>query len=851
VALRKPTSWSDGKWRIPTASLLDFKLGFRMLARYPSLSAVAVLAMAFGIAGGAASVEVVKDQAFPPLPYRDADRIVAIQNVNVMTTRPEPRALHHFVTWRKELRSFEMVSALYQRQRNLSLQQESGAPVAEVAISASAFQLLRVAPLLGRGLLAADEVPGAPTVVVIGYELWQTRFRGERDVVGKTVRLGGEQTTVVGVMPKEFAFFVPRESSTLPPPQDLWVPFRLRALDYAPAEGPGITVFGQLAPGATADGARAELATLAARAAADSPTTHGKLKPQILRFARPFHNAEGLAPTAALSLGTLFLATIMVVICGNVALLLFARAATREREIAVRNALGASRARIVAQLFAEALVLAAVAIIVGLVGAAAGLRWVIGVMRSMMEAQGLALPSWIGDTLSPMTIGYAVGLAAIGAVVCGVLPGLKVTGRRSQMTLQRLAGGGSSVRLGGVWTGITVTQVALTVMLVPVGVVFGLQTWKLRAVDHHLPVAQYLAVRLEMDDDADDPTADAAARARFEQSYRALQRRVVSEVGVAGVTVASDLPGSVHDRRRFQLDGLGDLARSGWDNVAQIASVDPNFFDVMRVPIISGRAFHAADVGAEQRVVVVNESFVRDVLGGRNAVGHRLRFRSPAGRQESGPWYTIVGVARDLAMTIDPTVPSNAGIYHLLQPRTSTSMQMAVRVGEPAAFAGRLRELAADVAPALRVRRALPLDQAAQSELITYDATFRLIVLAGALAILLTNAGIYAVISFTVARRTREIGVRVALGADARQIVAVILSRTARHVAVGVLIGAGLGSLLTFGLSEGSFRPTALQGGGLLVAYMGVMMGVCLLACVVPTRRALGIQPTEALAADG
>ncbi len=415
--------------------------------------------------------------------------------------------------------------------------------------------------------------------------------------------------------------------------------------------------------------------------------------------------------------------------------------------------------------------------------------------------------------------------------------------------------------MGGVWTAVIVTQVALTVLLVPIAAVLGLQTWQLQAADHGLPAPEYLTVQLEMDGVAtgagaaaisERPTGDDE-RVRFEQGVRALERRLIAEPGVLEVAVANQVPGSWHPGRSIEVEGVtSEVVESDAATIAQVASVDPDFFDVMKVPLVAGRDFGEADVGADQRVAIVNESFVHEHLHGRNAVGQRLRYRGASDGGEPGEWYTIIGVVRDLAMTIDPTLPHNAGIYYALLPGEGYPLRMAVRVtGDPAAFAGRLHEIGAEAAPTLRLSRVMPLHHAARANLIAYDAWFKVIVVAGLMALLLTNAGIYAIISFTVARRTREIGVRVALGADRRQVIAAILSRTARHVGIGVVIGAMLGGVGALGASEGMLDISVLQGGGLLVAYMAVMMAVCLLACVVPTRRALRIQPTEALAAEG
>ena len=298
------------------------------------------------------------------------------------------------------------------------------------------------------------------------------------------------------------------------------------------------------------------------------------------------------------------------------------------------------------------------------------------------------------------------------------------------------------------------------------------------------------------------------------------------------------------------VESLTSSADAEWKQV-QVAAVEPDFFAVLGAPLLAGRAFSVTDADGASRAVVANESFVRELLGGGNAVGRRVRFGVPNGPEGAGPWLTIVGVVRDQAMSIDPTLPHGAGLYRPLVPEAAGQVRLAVRVaGDPAALAGRLHEAAAEVAPALRVARPLPLRFAARSTLLAYESSFRFVVLAGAMALLLTNAGIYAIISFAVSRRTREIGVRVALGADPRRIVAAVLSRTARHVGIGVLVGAGLGTLATAGIQEGAWQPSAVQVGGLLLAYMAAMMGVCLLACIVPLRRALRIEPIEALAAE-
>ncbi|MBV9774603.1 MAG: ABC transporter permease [Gemmatimonadetes bacterium] len=832
---------------------LDFRLGWRMLVRYPGLTVVAVLAMAFGIAFGAGAFQLIKDIYFPPLAYRDVDAIVRLQRVSTATTSPAPLTLPDLVAWRGKLASVEALSALSSRTRDLSPGGESSTAVAEASVSASAFTLV-APPLLGRGLVADDEAPGAPPVVVLGYDLWQRRFGGDRGVLGRVVRVGGEHATVVGVMPEDFAFVLPSDGMPDLPPQDLWVP--LRPAPAARGDGPAVEVFGRLAPGVSLERARAEFDAVGAAGTAEEPRPEagGELKPTLLGFENPFRPGRGTGNSSLFALSALFLAVLMGTICANVALLVFARAATREGEMAVRSALGASRGRIVFQLFAEALVLAAVAIAVGLWAASVGHAWAAQLGEAVARSDGETARPWADGGLSTSTIAYAAALAVLGAVVAGVLPGLRVTGRNGQAGLQSLPGRGAGMRLGRVWTAVIVGQVALTVVLVPIAGTLGTYTWKLRSADPGVRTAEFLSMRLAMDGvEAPDAAGGKPARdeaARFAAAYRVLKARAAVEPGVVGVTVASALPGTSHGWAALEVEDPGAAAAP--PAAVQVAGVDADFFDVLGARVVAGHAFREGDFVPDARAVVVNESFVREHLGGRNAVGRRIR--SVSNGEEPGPWLEVVGVVRDMAMQINPLLPSNAGIYRPLDTGGLHSVRVAVHVaGDPLALAGRMTELAAAADPALRVEDLFPLDQVGQGALLAFDGWFRVIVLGSFLALLLTYAGIYAILSFTVSRRTREIGVRIALGAQARQIMAAILARMTGQVAAGAVLGALLGVwyLLAMGLANGSWSLSALQLGALLAGYMAVMTGVCMLACVVPTRRALRIQPREALNADG
>ena len=834
-------------------SWLDVKLGLRMLARYPGITIVGGLAMAFAILVGAGTFELVRQVLHPSLPLPQGDRVVAIEVRNALTGATVTRVAHDFVDWRRELTTIRELGAYHLLERNLVAADRRSAPVEVAAISASAFPFTRVAPLLGRTLVAADERPDAPAVAVIGHRLWLQRFAGDSGVVGRAVHLGRTATTIVGVMPEGFGF---------PVAQGLWTPLRLNVLDHDRGGGPSLGVFGRLAPGASLSEARAELATTGRRAALDHPRTHQHLRPQVLPYAR---SVLGISTVESLFIGStnLVLVLFLLLVGGNVALLMFARAATREPELVVRTALGAGRARIVGQLFAEALVLGGAAALVGLVAAGAAVRWG---FRTFEELGG-ALPFWFQPGLAPMTIVYAALLTALGAAVAGILPALKVT-RGLQDRLRAAGAGGGGLRFGGIWTTIIVAQIAVTVMLP----VFAWTTQRHKAQLERMPVhireAEFLSVRLEMDGEppptAPGDTTDAAFARHFEIASAELARRVAGEPGVAGVTFAERLPRMYHPGRLVELDSGGAAPRHpDWPAGHRVSSaaVATDYFPVIGAPILAGRGFHSGDLAADARTVVVNEHFVEHVLGGRNPIGRHLRYVHFDERDEPRPdgappepWYQIVGVVPTMGMA-ELGEPKASGIYHPLVPGTVHRVQLAVHVrgGDPAALEPRLRELAAAVDPTLRLGYVLPMASISdgQVRLIQFWVRFAL-VLTG-VASMLSLAGIYAVMSFTVARRTREIGIRVALGARASRVVLTILARPLTQVAGGVAIGAIILFILFGWATDRSISESSLTARqfAMLGVYAVAMLGVCLLACIVPTRRALRVQPTEALRVEG
>jgi hypothetical protein len=356
-------------------------------------------------------------------------------------------------------------------------------------------------------------------------------------------------------------------------------------------------------------------------------------------------------------------------------------------------------------------------------------------------------------------------------------------------------------------------------------------------------------VRLQLDPVEAAPGAagdSSAADARMRAAAMALERRVEADPAVLGVTFAGELPRMRHHYSEIQLDEGGTAPvdpEIGY--LAAFTSVALDYFEVFGAPVLRGRGFRAADLQPDARVVVVNQSFVTRILGGRNPIGRHVRYvperRGDEPSPAEQPWYQIVGVVPDLGMAIDPV-----GLYHPAAPGAAGPPHMAVHVrGDPEAFAPRLRAHAVAADPTLQLHEVMPLDQVNVDEFIGF--WFWLIVLVSAVALLLSLAGIYAVMSFTVSKRTREIGIRVALGADARRLVGAIFRRPLTQVASGILVGSVLVALLP-ALIE--METMSAKGTALVAAYAVFMMGVCLLACIVPTRRALAVQPMDALRAE-
>jgi len=817
-------------------SVLDLKLGGRMLVKHPALTVIATIAVGFAVAVGTVGFEIARQALWPTIPLPNGDAIVALQNWNAAESVRIDASRRDYELWRDGLSTITDLSAVEVEERSIAVGDGPGQPETVANVTASTFALTRVPALMGRTLLEADERGDAEEVVVVGYDFWKNKLDGAADAVGRVIRISGTPVTIVGVMPRGYGF--PRRNG-------VWRPLHLERI---PEASPSLGyVFGRLAPGRTHEEASAELAVIGARAATTFPETHKNVRLQVLSLPDA---VSDLPEAAALVLASInvFLVLLGALLCSNVGMLLFARAVSREREFLVRAALGATRGRLIMQLFAEALLLCAVGAVVGLVVA----RFVLARAWTEIEVQTGSLPFWIDTSLSTTTILYAVGLTLFAAAIAGVVPALKVTSGGASGRLQAASSGGGGLQFGGVWTVVIVAQIAFTTLL----------PWPLLGLGGAIggdtpagfPAEAFLTATLEIDRfdgvAASGDTAPAVRAAWLEARYRALADRLRQEPGVLDVTYADQMPQLITSNfRAIEMDP-GPAAAPGEGCVgcdyAKVVSVDPRFFDVVGAPVIRGRALTTADAEHRTRAVLVNEFFVNQVLGGHNPIGRRFRFSS-TGEPTAESWYEIVGVVPDLSVS-DNGTPYGRRIYQTTLPRETGPLRVAIHVrGDPQGFAVRLRELAQATDPALRVIDPKPLSLLEDPGSAGLSYGFELMVSLTLVTLMLSLAGVYAVTAFSVARRTREIGVRVALGAQPLHILTTVFKRPLIQVAMGI----GVGAILGFGLANDDLSKMHLDVLGKTAVFALSTILCCALACIVPARRALRIQPTEALRDDG
>jgi predicted permease len=829
------------------SSLLDLRLGLRLVVRNWGLTLVGGLAMTLAISIAAVVFAAFDIVMWSPLPLDDGDRVVAIQVWDREAGRRRDTTWQDLERWRTSLQSVGDVGAFQTIRRNI-ITPDGSVELASVAeISAAGFRVARVRPLIGRAIADADAAPGAAPVIVIGHDVWQRRFGGGRDVIGRELRLGKDVHTVIGVMPDGFQF---------PFNFLYWVPLRVAADGTLRNTGPEGVVFGRLAPGATLAGAHAEVSALgilppalrsaqreagpalrsaqreAGPALRSAQREGGRVVPYTFAFTGDFEPGElGLL----WSLSSLLLVLMLLPPCANIAILNYARTVTRQQEFAARYALGGSRARIVWQLFIEALVLTAAAAGVALLV----LRVVSVVVAGRLQNMPGGPPFWMTFNVSYRTLLFVAGLALAGAVVSGLVPALQAMGRLSRLGAGALAGR-TSVRLGATWTTLVIAQVAFSVCVLPLAAELAWGTLRTGVVGPGFAAEEYATARVALDGDA----------VLFGNRQREVARRLQAEPGIVGVATALQPPGEEpwvfvdiegRDAPTEVLNGQlpGFLARFN--------QVDLAFFELYQLPGLAGRRFNEGDVEAD--AVIVNRNFAETIAPGGNALGRRFRYvRATDNEWLHGPeadrWYEVVGVVGNLPVTTDARVSYHAAVAGQIHP---AHLQLRLR-GDPAGLAERLRNVVAGVDPTLQVDEVRTLAAIYREHRFGDNLGAITIGAVTGSVLLLSAAGLYALMAFTVAQRRREIGIRSALGAQPGQLVAAVFRRAFWQIGTGSAAGM-LAAYLA-----GRYVPIEQVGGlpipGILPGAAAFMLLVGVLAALGPARRGLRIDPTEALRSE-
>ena len=807
--------------------------------------------MTVGITIAAGAFTIVSLMIDAKLPLPESERLVSLLSLDVATTNRETRNLFDLEAWRGA-KSIEDFSVSRTVQRNLVVDGRPPEIVTVAEMSASAFGAARIDAFRGRTLLPEDERAGAADTIVIGHDEWVRRFGADPDVVGRVVKLGPTAHTIVGVMPEGYGF---------PLYHSYWIPWRVDAAVYAPRSGPSVSIFGRLAPGATLESAQAELNAIGRRASAAEPATHEHLRPLVIPYAHAFTDMD--EPQNALAVYAIEIAIVLllVLICVNVAILVYARTATRQGEIAVRGALGASRRRIVAQLFVEALMLAGVSAAIGIGLTAVGLRQIEGAMLTLVGRW----PFWFSLELQTSTVIYVVGLTLFAAAIVGVAPALKATGRQVHTRLQTLSpGSGSRMQMGRLWTALIVAQVAVTVAILPMATYFAWSSLRLQSGGGYA-TAEFLNASLSLDRTAAPPTeaGDKAFTARYGGALAEIERRLKDDSRVREVTFSLTSPGRElavvleAEGVPVPVDAVDYNIVEGTKRgtLVRFNRVATNFFSAFDVPVSIGRGLTAADASADAAGVtpgvLVSRGLVDQVFSGANPLGRRIKY---VGRSREAPsrnvvlerWYEIVGVVPDFPVPGSFDDESEGRVYHAVAAGDlyPARLNVRVRTGDPAALADPLRDLSASIDPdvqLLDVSTAEIAFKQAQGMMRLIGVSLALVILS---VILLSSAGIYSLMSFTVARRRREIGIRAALGANRNRILVGIFSRVLAQLGAGAVLGliaaVGLEQILEGDMVR-NYRAM------LLPIVILLMMTIGVIAAIGPARQGLRIQPIEAL----
>ena len=806
----------------------DIRFALRYLWRNPGFAITAVITLALGIGATTAIFSVVNAVILRPLPFPDPERLMSI--TTTWRTAGSDISVGNFTTGVEQTSVFEAVAAVQYSSLNL-LDDTTAERVLAGRVSAAYFDVFPMAPLYGRVFNASEDVPGHEQVVVLSHGLWARAFASDPRVLGRDVRLSGRPYQVIGVMPESFDPTTDRE--------DVWIPIAFTPQRRATYDEHFLQVFGRLKPGVTRAEAESDLAKATARIrAADA------LINQERAFAmQPLTDLLVGNSPARLAVWMAAVGLVLLIACGNVANLLLARAASRQGELAVRAALGAGRGRIIRQLVTESLVLSAVATVLGLLVAGLGVRALVALEPDTISRLNQA-------SLDGTVFVFAVILAAGCALLFGLWPAWSQT-RSSVPSGIRKAGRGSEAgRISERWsTGLMVAQLAVAlVLLVGAGLMIR-SVVALEHVDVGFKTDSLWTGRLSLPADA---YADSS---RILLGVEELRQKVGTLPGVSAVAITSQVPMGVGGNSNGLLpEGRPFDPRNAID--ARLRIVSPNYLEALGVPVLAGRSLSDADRRGGEKVMVINSTLAQAAFPGQNAIGKRIAC-CEAGPDGNSPDYkTVVGVVADIhwrgpGRPLTPEfylpaaqVPDEAWLW------IQRTMYLVVRApGDPMALTEQIRQVTTATVPGAPLFDVRTMDERRSRSQRAQTFNTMLLSTLGMLGVVLASVGIYGVMAYFVNRRTREIGVRMALGATRGDVLMMVMRHAALAVTAGLAIGMAASFWATRLLTSQLFNTS--PNDPLTLVLVSILFAVvALVATAVPALRAASVDPTSALRAE-
>jgi predicted permease len=795
----------------------DLKFAFRQLLKNPGFTTVAVLTLALGIGACTAMFSVVHAVLLRPLPFREPERLVWIENVGSGGLSARTTRVDNFLEWREQNGSFEELGAyfaFFDYERFTLLDHGEPRRLRGVGVSKNFLDVLGVRPLLGRGFTDEECIWNGRKAALLSHAFWQQHFNGERDVVGRTVTLNGEPTEVVGVLPPWFDF-----DSVFAPGTEvqLLLPFPL--VEQTARWGNTIFAIGRLKPPATMRQAQAEFDVISRQVSAAHPERGGF----GARLTRLEDSIRGTFRPAMIILSAA-VGCVFLIACVNLSNLLLVRANARRKEFAVRSALGASPWRLVRQILTESVVLA-------WGGCVLGVPLAIAMTAVLARLKAFSIPLLQTTSVNPTVLGFTVGLSCLAGMACGMLPAWQLwrAGAREGLSDagERGSGGKSTSLLR---RSLVVAEIALAcVLLVAAGLLIRSFAEVLH-VDLGFQSKSAVAWRA-------DPVRAFKSLAEGNRYYDQLVERLAALPGVESVGLTDTLP--LGRNRTWFAGAKGVSYPPGNFPIAFPRLVDHRYLQTMRIALRSGRYFDARDTADTENVIVINESMARGLWPGQEAVGQVVSL----GRTE----WLVVGVVGDVR---HGTVEERSGAEMYLNFRQMNdwnAIEIVVRAARPSpSLVPEVRAALKAYDPALPNSEFTTLEQVVDHAIAPRRLITNLLGVFSSLALLLASLGLYGVIAYSVSQRTRELGIRMAIGAQRGDVLRLVLGEGLVTAGVGVILGL-TGALLTTRLLQGMLFGVSATNPFIFSVNALILMAVALAACLVPARRASRIDPMEAL----